>query len=378
MRDWIKNGINNYINYKSFKTNKKYVIIESDDWGSLRTKDSKARDALNALHPNIKNDPFTQYDSIASCADLQALFEVLNSVKDRKDNPACITANVCTANPHFKKISDNNFEDFYFEPFTKTLEGYSKDKSIFEVWNEGIKSKLFYPQLHGREHLHALAWLKELQAGQKSLLKAFHYETWSIPYTSITNNQRRKNLQAALDHYQLDNEIKFQEKWINDASQIFKDEFGFTSKTFIPPTYKWHSNLNSVFQINGIEALQGIKLQYQPSVKHKSGYNRKLHYTGQVDKGSNLLYLTRNVFFEPSLQQNKDWYSLTLNGVKEAFKKSQPAIIGSHRINFVGRLDENRRDNNLKVLRSILKQITKLYPDVEFVNSSDLTTIIKK
>ena len=38
MHGWIKKGIDVYLNYKSFKTNRRLVIIESDDWGGYVPK----------------------------------------------------------------------------------------------------------------------------------------------------------------------------------------------------------------------------------------------------------------------------------------------------------------------------------------------------
>jgi hypothetical protein len=112
MHGLIKKGIDVYHNYKYFKTERQLVIIESDDWGSLRTKDKKTRDKLNEINKAVKNDRYVQLDSIANAEDLADLFEVLNSVKDTKGNPACLTANVCTANPDFEAIKVANLRSF--------------------------------------------------------------------------------------------------------------------------------------------------------------------------------------------------------------------------------------------------------------------------
>jgi hypothetical protein len=93
---------------------------------------------------------------------------------------------------------------------------------------------------------------------------------------------------------------------------------------------------------------------------------------GQVDKNSGLIHCPRNVFFEPASNPTKDWVNTTLKGVEKAFQNKQPAIIGSHRINFIGRLDLKNRDHNLSMLRQILKEIIKQYPEVEFIDSGSL------
>ena len=66
----------------------------------------------------------------------------------------------------------------------------------------------------------------------------------------------------------------------------------------------------------------------------------------------------------------------TLIGIEKAFQNYSPAIIGSHRINYIGRLNEKNRINNLSMLKSILKNIVHRFPNVEFINSSQLAEIM--
>jgi hypothetical protein len=375
MHHLVRKGIDTYLDYKSFSSNRQLLIIESDDWGSLRTKNKQVLEKLNAINPAIEEDRYSQLDSIASKDDLSALFDVLNSVKDFKGNPASLTANVCTANPNFDAIKATSFQEFYYKPFTETLDEYSSNKKLLNLWKEGEHQNLFKPQLHGREHLHAPMWLAELRAGNKDLLKAFELESFGIPYIPLLF-KKRKNLQAALDRYYINGEIEFQKKWIRDSTQIFKNTFGYESKSFIAPTYVWHKDLHKDLADANVKTLQGIKLQYESKNKLSSDYNRKLHYTGEIDKKSGLTYTTRNVFFEPASAPEKDWVSIALKGVDDAFKNNKPAIIGSHRINYIGSLNEQNRTNSLGMLKTILKKIVLKYPKVEFVSSAELADIL--
>ena len=288
----------------------------------------------------VQQDPYIQFDSIATADDLSALFEVLSSVKDSKGNSACITANICTANPDFDKIKSCNFNKFHFESFTKTLEKYSYEEDLLNIWKSGKQEKLFYPQLHGREHIHALAWLAELNAGNKDLIRAFELNSCSIPYKGI-NFQKRQNFQAALDRYNLKGEILFQKEWIKDCAEIFKNTFGYYSNSFIAPAYVWHKDIHSDLANCNIKTLQGIKLQYEPCNTFNKKYKRKLHFNGELDNKSDLIYTVRNVFFEPSIIE-KEWVNSTLIGIEKAFQNYNPAIIGSHRINYIGRLNEQK------------------------------------
>lgn len=357
-----------YYKYRSVCFDKKVLVIESDDWGSLRTETVAQRNALNLINSSVQKDPYIQLDGLADEDDLSALFEALASVKDRQENSPILTANVCTANPNFNKIQVDKYEKFHFEPFFETIEKKKHGKAILQLWKEGQTKGMFYPQLHGREHLHALSWLAELRKGNIDLLKAFELETWGIPYKA-TLQQRRKNLQAALDIYKLPNEVDFQIEWLKGSAKIFEDYFGYTSKSFIPPAYVWQSRINETLREMGVESIQGIKLQYQPKVK---GYKRKLRFMGEKDCKHQLYYFPRNVFFEPSLLPNKDWHSETLSGIEKAFANKQPAIIGSHRINFIGKLNEENRTANLMLLKKILKDVVRKFPDVIFTSSDQL------
>ncbi len=377
MLEFVKKGVDAYLSIKSFSSNRQLLVIESDDWGSLRTKNKQTLDKLNTISSSVKKDRYSQLDSIASADDLSALFEVLNAVKDFNGNPACITANICTANPDCDAIKASGFQEFYYKPFTETLEEYSSRDDLLQLWKNGEKQKLFMPQLHGREHLHAPMWLAELSTGNKELLKAFELESFGIPYKPLLFQKQKKNLQAALDRYYIAGEIEFQKQWIKDSAEIFKSTFGYYSKSFIAPAYIWHNDLYSDLVDSNVKSLQGIKLQYEPKNKLSSDYNRKLHYTGEIDKNSGLIYTTRNAFFEPASAPDKDWVSATLKGIDDAFKKNKPAIIGSHRINYIGSLNEQNRINNLNMLQTILNKIVLKYPKVEFISSAELADIIK-
>ena len=67
-----------------------------------------------------------------------------------------------------------------------------------------------------------------------------------------------------------------------------------------------------------------------------------------------------------------------LNNLAAAFRMRKPAIISSHRINYVGFLDTRNRDNTLLFLSEILKQALKKWPEIEFMSSYQLGNIINE
>jgi len=368
MNKLITKYVKLYTNRVGWKTDKKIVVFESDDWGAIRMPNKIVYDKLIKTNDKLVDDNYSKFDGIARTDDLEILFEVLSKHKDKNENNPVITANTIVANPDFEKIRKSNFTNYEFETFDKTIEKLQDGHNILKLWNEGIKSKIFKPQLHGREHLNVPLWMEELKLGNKDLLDAFEEGCFGVPYIPLLNNKRR-NVMAALDYVGINGEIEFKNNYIEEAVQIFEDYFGFKSKSFIATAYIWNSSIEVKLKDGGIEYLQGLPIQYSPSQKENT-FKKKLHYIGQKNK-NNQIYLTRNAFFEPSTGENHE-YLTTLKSIEQAFKYRKPAIIGTHRINFIGSMVENNRDKNIRQFNNLLKEIISKWPDVEFMTSDQL------
>lgn len=370
----MKESFKRYLqNLPGKRIDKKVIVIESDDWGSIRMPSIETYKALQKMGAQPENDPYLKYDSLASESDLQALFEVLSMVIDSKGNPAKITANAVVANPDFEKISSDNFQNYHFEPFTQTLQNYPEHSNSLSLWKEGMQNKLFWPQYHGREHLNVYQWMKALKNNDEWLKTAFNHKMISV---SSKPSLMRFGYMEGLDY------LSFEEKMtkaatIEQGMQLFIEHFGYTSRSFIANCYIWDKEVEKTLSDLGVNYLQGILNQILPSVdtdgKHKHIYKR--HYFGQKNEFGQS-YLIRNVFFEPSLDPKKDWISHCLKRIDIAFKCKKPAIICSHRLNFIGYIDEKNRTNNLRLLKNLLNQIILKWPDVEFMSSDEIGNLI--
>ena len=82
---------------------------------------------------------YNSNDCLESNEDMEALFEVLESVKDKNNNPAILTANNIIANPDFEKIQQSNFQEYHYEPFTTTLKRDPKRDRVLSLYKEGIQ-----------------------------------------------------------------------------------------------------------------------------------------------------------------------------------------------------------------------------------------------
>ena len=84
-------------------------------------------------------------------------------------------------------------------------------------------------------------------------------------------------------------------------------------------------------------------------------------------------YTVRNAFFEPSLRsKNFDNVKNCLLQIENAFFWKKPAIISSHRVNYIGRINKKNRQSNLIMLKELLSQIIRKWPEVEFLSSDEL------
>jgi hypothetical protein len=359
-------------NMPGWRTNRKLVVIESDDWGSIRMPSREVYDSLVSEGVPLYQSTYNRFDSLACEEDLASLFEVLLSVRDINGNPAKITANTIVANPDFEKIEESGFSEYHYEKFTETLKKYPSHQNSFSLWKEGIDAGVFRPQFHGREHIHVPRWMKALQQEESVARKIFKYKMYDL---SIGLERSESSFMEAL---QVDSEedFAFQHRYISEGLKLFEDIFGFPSKTFIAPCYVWHDKLNDTLQKGGVQGFQGSWYQLEPNV-HDNSLKKIFHYLGERNK-NNQVYLTRNVFFEPAEIQIDNWVKEVLTKMRLAFRAKKPAIIQSHRMNFIGFIDKKNRENNLTLFSEVLQQIIKTWPDVEFVSSDELSEIMKK
>jgi hypothetical protein len=363
----IKTVKKNLVNISGWRTDRKILVIESDDWGSIRMP-SKAiyQELLNKGIP-IDNDPYCKYDSLASPEDLEKLFDVLISVKDKDGNPCVITANTVVANPDFDKIQQSDYRKYFYEPFTATLKKYQNQCNSFDLWQEGIKSNLFHPQFHGREHVNIPLWLNLLQQGNEPVLKAFELGLWGLG-PDITRTGKL-HIQASFDALQTF-EIEQQHSIIVDGLELFERLFGYRSKSFIANNFIWDTSLNNTLAEKGVNIIQGMKYQKLPILQTS---NRGLirHSTGEINKLGQV-HIVRNCEFEPSQNPKIDSVSYCLRDISNAFFWKKPAIISAHRLNFIGHLNEENRNKNLRSLKSLLSRIVDKWPDVTFMTSDQL------
>jgi hypothetical protein len=343
----------------------KLLIIESDDWGAIRTPSNQALHAFAAKGFELDKSIY-KVDALASKSDLESLFNLLLSIKNAHGLHPVITANAIMANPDFNKIKEADFKTYHWEPFYKTFERYPEHQDNLNTWKKGMVEGVFYPQFHGREHLNIGRWMQALQKSDEKVRFSFD---WGSTYSGVADY-------AYMEAYDwsFPEEIEEHKIIIKEGLKIFKDTFGFASKSFIAPCYNWDSDLESFLAEQGIEWIQGISSQLTPTGTFDN-YNAIPHHFAKKNVfGSR--YNIRNVFFEPVNDPTKDWTDAALARIQAAFLMKRPAVISTHRVNYVGYIDPKNRDNGLNQLEKLLRIVVKKWPDVKFITTDQLTEYI--
>lgn len=360
-------------NLLGYHTKRHIVLFESDDWGAIRMPSLEVFKALRQQGVSLSDKGgYNVYDTLASNDDLELLMEVLSSVKDSRGNPAKITFNCCVANPDFRKIRENDFQEYFYEPFTETLKRYPHHDRSFELWKEGISKLMFQPQFHGREHLNASMWMQLLRRNVESVRRAFDKEVFCMDIEKHIDP--RPHALAAYNVSSKD-DYEFAKKSVEEGLNLFEKLFGFRSKTMIAPNFTWDKEIEEVAWQNGIRIMQGGHVQRPSYYAKRHGEKYKRHYTGQKSKNAPLKYMVRNCEYEPSYRayMNADY---CMKEIESAFRFKTPAIVCCHRVNFIGDLNSTNRDNNLRDYQRLLQMIVKKYPDVEFMSSDEVGELL--
>lgn len=365
----------NLSNIPGWRTNRHIVVIESDDWGSIRMSSLDAFNRMLKAGMREDRDHFNTFDALESNKDLEELLNVLVQFKDSTGRHPVITGVNVVANPVFDKIKDSGFAHYFFEPYTETLKRYPNHDKVYDLWKQGVEERLIVPVFHGREHLNVQRWLRALQSGNNSTLLAFENGVTGI-YNGI-NDEPIPEFQAAFDIDTVD-DLPYMKEVLVTGLDLFEQLYGFRSKYFVPTNGPFNNSLEKDLFDAGVQYINTGKKQREPL--GNGNYKVNTRFVGDKNIYGQI-YLTRNCFFEPSatgyvVPSNYNWVDACLKEIETAFRWHKPATISSHRVNYIGYLHPENREKSLDHLKSLLGKIITRWPDVEFMTSTELGALI--
>lgn len=375
MNPYIKLFRKNLINIPGWRTKRKIVVIESDDWGSVRIPSKEVFDRFVSkgirIDKDLRMNYFVKNDCLESEEDITELFNLLETFTDRNSNHPVITANAVVANPDFKRISACGFKDYFFEPITETYKRYPDHDNVLKLWRDyGMPKKLLWPQFHGREHVNVKYYMQILNSSNYSEKLAFDNE--AILGIDVPGEPLQPYNFLAAFEYDSEEHKKEIEQITTNGLRLFKNIFGITSKSFVASCGIQGKHLDKILFDSGVIYHQsGSQLRPLGSGR----YHTDQYLWGHLnDVGQT--HWRRNCTFEPSRDPDYNWAKHCFEEIKIAFRWGKPAVINSHRVNYVGGIFKENRDNSLKQLKELLVKIMNTWPDVEFFPSDELGEII--
>lgn len=332
------------------------LAIESDDWGTERTRSAGDGQALRKARLGLA-DQSGLVDGLETRDDVAALCEVLSAYKDRLGRPAVMTVNFVLANADFDNVAESGYQRMAAKSIVDGWNHESDGARLWQAYRSGIDAGLLVPQFHGHLHFCPETWLAQLRDGEPATRLAFDrcmigpmYEASGLRTMGVSSVYNR--------------EEEVIRRHASEGMRLFRAAFGRDSVTTIAPRYVWRSpETELIMAEHGVRAMQGKQWQYLPDGRCRA------HYIGQRGAGG-MLYLVRNCDLEPVAGGTT--VESCMRQVAVAFSRGLPAVLCSHRINYTSRVSAGVRDKGLAVLDEVLRQVVTRYPNVEFVGSDAL------
>ena len=254
--------IKNVANLPGWRTDRKIVVFESDDWGSVRMRDKHAYDVLKENGLNVDRYHYDSVESLESNEDFELLFNLLTKFKDINGRSPMFTAMCILGNPDFEKIKESDFQNYHFQPLKKTIEEYPKSSKLLDYWIRGKSSNLFIPELHGREHINVQRYMKILQSheGKEGMRLALDFKSIG---PSAFKNFVYPNYLGAL-HPSERSEITDLHKYIVEAGNLFEEYIGAKPSVFIAPNAEEPKELEHTLKKIGVKFLTRSKNRLYP------------------------------------------------------------------------------------------------------------------
>ncbi|EFK09718.1 conserved hypothetical protein [delta proteobacterium NaphS2] len=356
---------------KGWKTKNKIIVIESDDWGAIRTSSREAYERLKSDGYALDKSPYA-LDSLETESDLTELYSVLDNIKDYRGRSACFTANMILANPDFAAIKASGFKDYFYEPAELALKRDRQRRNVLALWKEGRNRNIFIPQFHGREHIRYWEWLEALKNGSPEAHETFTLNMCGVPLRASKETQSFY-LPMYLDDHELKSKSVNIKEVITEGVKLFEKTFGYRSLSTVAPNVTWTPTVEKIWYDNNINYIQGGLTQIIPN---GNGGKRVAHYTGERSLFGGL-YLSRNCTFEPSKSSDSGYWQISLKQIRRAFAFKEPAILSTHRVNYIGNIKSENRDRGLNQLKSLLDAVLDKWPDTIFLSTPELGFMIE-
>lgn len=333
----------------------KIIVFESDDWGlQAWVPDINAYENISKKEWFISlcKDPDLRRYTLSTLENetyLQNLFGILLDHRGGDGRHVVFQPNYIMGNPNFTAIRDNNFTNCVDIPLNEGNSPRWQRKGVISKAKEGYELGIWYPELHGRSHRNYKRWLSDLRNNNQDALDS--YENEMSAYGERIGNE-------------FHSEMNYPEAYYNTLIAInrFESVFGYKPHSIIAPNYCWSKQHEKAWRDLGISIVQAKK-----SFIKELCHFRIPFYTPNIN------YLKRNCHFEV-VDGNEDEWKDTYQKIVTIWSKDEPAIVSTHRVNFVT-LNSSTLSNNLNQLDALLTEIEVTHPAAVYITDYELVEL---
>jgi hypothetical protein len=336
------------------------VVFISDDWGFCGWgKDRKTLEELCAKGYNVFQGKYWR-DTLESSNDLLRLYDTLSSVEDVYGRKAIFSANFICSNPDYTAIKNNSFKIYHYIPICRGFPGTWNRGNLLQGWKDGIRRGVFFPEYHGLTHFDQDAWLEGLRRNDKQLLDFFEHalvtssrETFVLSEYGNMRKRRFKSLKKQLNN-------------IKAGFKIFTETFTRQPFTTLAP--------NNYYNITTKRLFDSL---YHVHWSRDSIYPWQLHSLA-ASLVSQPYELVRNVNLEIALSSSPESeYQRACEDTINLWKHRLPAVVNTHRINYVTGVDASITTKSFYYLSEYLKFLAS-HRDLVFLTDHEAFQLLEQ
>lgn len=317
---------------------KPVLIIESDDWGP---------------------GPELHAERLAT------LSRALARHRDESGHPAVMTLGVVLAVPDTRVM-----KGFGPEGYRRLELDDPRCLKLRDRMVEGAQTGVFALQLHGMEHYWPPALLAA--AARDEAVSAWLASGDFPAYEALPSPLQSRWVDAAhLPSHPL-GEIEIRTA-VDEEIRTFKRVFGSTPRVVVPPTFVWTRVVESAWMGAGIMVIitPGQRYTCRDGAGLPAGREGPIH-NGEI-AGASTRYLVRDIYFEPLRGHSP---SRVLGEARDRFRLGRPALLETHRSNFVG--DAADFQNSLAQLDDLFSGALQAWPQLRFLSPDALARIYRE
>jgi hypothetical protein len=350
------------------KLNKRIVVFESDDWGSTRMENPYIQQYFFSKYPELQQSWMDVYDALETPQNINDLCSVADEIKDCIGKPFLITLLLNTHNAEITEITKSDYTFYYNENLlTSAQRIFGGGPSLKSAYLRALAGGSIEIQLHGQEHVQRSLLLNLLNnRNLKDFKEDFSYGF----YASLFHQGKYIPTQLRATFYPfLRDDYTWQVNSLSDSIKFLKSQFNCNTDYFVPP--------NGPISYEVLKKLKhlGIKGLVSPLL-NRTFYFKKLHVPLYAPMGysslSSCVYINRNVPFEPRRTFDKNVVEDALSKVKWLLENRYPVVITSHRANYTDFLSKKGYYQSFEMLKKLIININKSFPDTLFLSSSQL------